>query len=420
MVEKTFESKKLPEEFSEQVLEQLLIRNYGMGYDSGVDYHGLSGMVHLSSEKSGRKLTVRMRRAAASAIKDTNPGHNVIDSGQEYNELLARMSSYESFKEVLERFQVKVEKVILREGEDGECYAEVSLSSAGASPSHAELALVQMRPSDGLSLAYRFKAPVFATDALMQRKVIPEGRKGKLTKEEVETLLYGKPLSDLLWTRLRDIALEKPLSVEAGRAEAHIRLVTEGSEKKAIVENVEKVEVPLTEEQYQGLMKLATDWDEKVNKRGWSSGETKGHWWFAHQVTIKPDETTLTFAGKLLPTEEIEEKYKKLITECQEIVSLENRHSRLSETYRNWANYYLEAGDKEKTLATLQEGLREPGENAQIQAMIEETRSQSSIFNLQSKWLEFPKYREDLMPHLRHGLGKVTSPAMCSSPLAQL
>jgi RNA polymerase sigma factor (sigma-70 family) len=386
MVEETFESKKLPEDFSEQVLEQLMVKSYGMGAYMGIDRYSLKASIYLNSEKRGRGLSVGMRRAAASAVQSEQYNPNVIGGDDpefhdyEYGERLALMDCYHFIKDTFDQFKVRLEKVILREVEDEnrECYALLTLR-------HGKRVVdVKARVNDGLAMAYRCDAPVFATEQIMERGFIAstpvfydnlyEGKKRKISQEELERIAktyYDE--DDLIWPQLVDRALGKPRMLEDGRAEAYIRVINKEGIKKAIVENAETDEVALTQDQYQTLVQRALELDRNINQRGWQTFTQRDCRNYFHHVSLSlPEQIDFSFDGVLWGDWDIRREYEKLAADCQNIVDERNRREALSDVYCRWADCYRRTGDKDRAIATLQEGLKLLGDDDNISEMVEE------------------------------------------------
>ena len=100
---------------------------------------------------------------------------------------LARPMTHDLLKNILEKVQAKVEKIVINDLNDNTFYAQIHLSQGGQSWS------MDSRPSDAIALALRTKSPIF-----VGKEVIEKSRKIDLGKE-LPDLEKGK---EQKWTEI--------------------------------------------------------------------------------------------------------------------------------------------------------------------------------------------------------------------------
>jgi len=88
-----------------------------------------------------------------------------------------------------------------------------------------------------------------------------------------------------------------------------------------------------------------------------------------------PEQIEFSFDGVLWGDWDIRREYEKLAADCQNIIDEQNRREALSDVYRRWADCYWRTGDKDRAIATLQEGLKLLGDDNNISEMIEKLRN---------------------------------------------
>lgn len=88
---------------------------------------------------------------------------------------LSRPMTHDLMKTILQELEVKVERIVIHDLADNTFYAEILLNKDGKKWG------VDCRPSDGIALALRTKAPIF-----VEKAVIDKSRKIDLSKEALD------------------------------------------------------------------------------------------------------------------------------------------------------------------------------------------------------------------------------------------
>ena len=98
-----------------------------------------------------------------------------------------RPLSHDLMRNILQSLETSLEQVIIHDIKDSTFYAKLVLRTDG------ELQEIDARPSDGIALALRMKAPIYVTDKI----VLEEASADKRDVDESEMSRFKKFLDDL-------------------------------------------------------------------------------------------------------------------------------------------------------------------------------------------------------------------------------
>jgi uncharacterized protein len=98
-----------------------------------------------------------------------------------------RPLSHDLMRNILESLETTLEQVIIHDIKDSTFYAKLILRSDG------ELQEIDARPSDGIALALRMKAPIYVTDMIVLEESTPD----KKPIDDTEMSRFKKFLDDL-------------------------------------------------------------------------------------------------------------------------------------------------------------------------------------------------------------------------------
>ncbi|HNY30832.1 MAG TPA: bifunctional nuclease family protein [Fibrobacteria bacterium] len=127
-----------------------------------------------------------------------------------------RPLTHDLFKSVLEELGSEIVRVLVTERQEGTYFARVVFTSNG------EEVETDSRPSDAISLALRFKAPIFVDSELWEQASVPFERQGGSTEPP------HHDTAELLQRRLAE-ALEKEHYEEAARLRDQLKRLQGGN-----------------------------------------------------------------------------------------------------------------------------------------------------------------------------------------------
>ncbi len=100
-----------------------------------------------------------------------------------------RPMTHDLFKEFLDKFEVKVLKVVVNDVKEGTFYATMEVETKD----HKKLTF-DSRPSDAIALAVRAKAPIYVTEAvMMQAKLVNAEKDAEETQKFKDFIENMKP-----------------------------------------------------------------------------------------------------------------------------------------------------------------------------------------------------------------------------------
>jgi RNA polymerase sigma-70 factor (ECF subfamily) len=192
MVEDTLKGEKPGDEFTKKVLDEIKAVSMFVGVDPMID----PSIVLLTDDK-GRSMPIWIGIGEAFSI-------NLVLEGK----TPPRPLTHDLFINTLRKFGIELSKVVVSDLREGTFYATITFERYGVKEE------VDARPSDAIALAVRVKAPIFASEDVLQECMAKDNEGKPVSLEEAkerykdETNL-GKKIDDLK----KEIE-EKPNSVD--------------------------------------------------------------------------------------------------------------------------------------------------------------------------------------------------------------
>ena len=192
MVEDTLKGEKPGDEFTRKVMEEIKTISMFVGVDPTVD----PSIVLLTDDK-GRSMPIWIGHPEAAAIniglEDKKP---------------PRPMTHDLFINTLCKFGIGISKVVVNDNREGTFYATITFERYGVKEE------IDARPSDAIALAVRVKAPIFASENVLQEYIAKDSKGEPIPLEEYKEKLREDTDSNKKIEDLKKKIEEKPDSVD--------------------------------------------------------------------------------------------------------------------------------------------------------------------------------------------------------------